>query len=276
MAGSKKHWTLDDIPWDRFDRSKVDPDQEKLARAAAMVEYNSADYVQYLENVFAEDEAFIEAARQWGVEEAQHGEALGRWATLVDPEFDFQARFARFREGFRPDVDATSSVRGSRAGEMVARCMVEVGTSSYYAALGDATQEPVLEAICRRIAADELRHYKLFYDNLKRYLDRDNLNRLQRLKVALGRINETEDDELSYAFYAANTDPGTPYDRELNNREYMRRAIPYYRDTHIDRALAMIFKACGLKPHSRMFDVTAYGAKWYLGRQQKKLSKVAA
>jgi len=116
----------------------------------------------------------------------------------------------------------------------------------------------------------------LFYDNLKRYLDKDGLNRLQRLKVALGRINETEDDELSYAFYAANTEPGTPYDREHNNREYMRRAIPYYRDTHIDRALAMIFKACGLKPHSRMFDVTAYGAKWYLGRRQKQLSRLAA
>src|SRR3546814_4742156 len=63
-----------------------------------------------------------------------------------------------FREGFRPDVDATESIRGSRAGELVARCMVEVGTSSYYRALGDAATEPALKAICRFIAGDELRH----------------------------------------------------------------------------------------------------------------------
>src|SRR3546814_13985472 len=69
-----------------------------------------------------------------------------------------------FREGFRPDVDATESIRGSRAGELVARCKVEVGTSSYYRALGDAATEPALKAICRFIAGDELRHYKLFYD----------------------------------------------------------------------------------------------------------------
>ncbi|MEQ8968540.1 MAG: acyl-ACP desaturase [Azospirillaceae bacterium] len=273
---TKAHWTLDDLPWDSFDRARVDPDQEKLARAAAMVEFNSADYVAYLENVFGGDEEFIEDARRWGVEERQHGEALGRWAALVDPSFDFDQRFARFREGFRPDTSATDSIRGSRAGEMVARCMVEVGTSSYYTALGDATDEPVLKAICRRIASDELRHYKLFYDNLKRYLERDGLNKIQRLRVALGRINETEDDELSYAYYAANTTPGQPYDREWANREYMRRAIPYYKDEHIDRALAMIFKACGLKPRSRTFVAASYGAKWYLGRRQKQLAKIAA
>ncbi len=29
------HWTLDDIPWDRFEADKVDPDQEKIIRSEA-------------------------------------------------------------------------------------------------------------------------------------------------------------------------------------------------------------------------------------------------
>src|SRR3546814_19558312 len=114
-----------------------------------------------------------------------------------------------FREGVRPDVDATESIRGSRAGELVARCMVEVGTSSYYRALGDAATEPALKAICRFIAGDELRHYKLFYDHLKRFLEQDKIGTLTRLRLALGRILDTEDDELPYAFYPANK-PGEP------------------------------------------------------------------
>src|SRR3546814_7823807 len=84
--------------------------------------------------------------------------------------------------------------------DLVARCIVEVGTSSYYASIGATTEEPVLREICRHIAADELRHYKLFYTHLKRYLEREGIGRWKRLAVALGRIGESEDDELAYAF----------------------------------------------------------------------------
>ena len=60
-----------------------------------------------------------------------------------------------------------SSIRGSKRGEMIARCVVESGTSSYYSAIRDATDEPVLKEIAGRIAADEYRHYKLFYETLQ-------------------------------------------------------------------------------------------------------------
>ncbi len=270
-----KHWTLDDLPWDRFERDKVDPDQEKIIRAAAMVEYNAPDYVTYLCNVFGEDSEFCQAAVQWGQEEVQHGQALGGWAAVVDPEFDFEQRFRRFREGYKLDLETDTSIRGTRPAELVARCMVEVGTSSYYTALGDSTEEPLLRAICRKIASDELRHYKLFYDHLKRYLSTDRLNRLQRIRVALRRIAETEDDELSYAYYAANVDEG-PYDRDTFNNQYMRRAYSYYRSNHIDRVTAMVFKACGLKPHTTLFNATRVGAWWLMQRKQKRLSRIAA
>lgn len=272
-----RHWTLDDIPWDRFDGSKLDPDQVRIIKAAAMVEYNAPDYVAYLENVFPDDPAFIQAARCWGDEEVQHGQALSRWATMADPEFDFEKRFADFREGFKIDITADASIRGSRCGEMVARCMVEVGTSSYYSAIGDATDEPVLQAVCRKIASDELRHYKLFYDHLRRYLDIEGLTKLERLRIAVGRIAETENDELSYAYFAANRcSAGEPYDRKTNNKAYMQRAFRYYKRPHIDRGLAMIFKAAGLRPHSPLFNATAIGARWYLSNQQKKASRMAA
>src|SRR3546814_7857433 len=88
--------------------------------------------------------------------------------------------------------------------DLVARCIVEVGTSSYYASIGATTEEPVLREICRHIAADELRHYKLFYTHLKRYIEREGIGRWKRLAVALGRIGESEDDELAYAFYDSN------------------------------------------------------------------------
>src|SRR5690349_3607292 len=137
-------WTLDNIAWGSFDRTKIDPEIVAIVKAASLVEFNGADYADYLCKVFPDDAPFQELARRWGAEEVQHGQALGRWAALADPGFDFADACRRFSEGFRVDPDAARSVRGSRAGEMVARCVVETGTSSYYTALAEATEEPVL------------------------------------------------------------------------------------------------------------------------------------
>ena len=247
-----RHWTLDDIPWADFDPSQVDPDILNIVKAASMVEYNGGAYAAYLCKVFPDDPEFRAAAESWAKEEVQHGQALARWASLADPSFDFEDAFKRFNEGYQlPLRAAEQSLRGSRTGELVARCIVEVGTSSYYSALGSATQEPALRAVCRHIAADELRHYKLFYTHLKRYLEQEGIGRWRRVAIALGRINESEDDELSYAYYAANG-AGEPYDRKRWCQAYMRRAYSYYRLPHVERAVAMSFKAAGLNPQSRL------------------------
>ena len=189
-----KHWTLDDIEWARFDPDRVDPEILKVIKAASLVEHNGHDYAAYLCNVFADDADFQAIARDWAEEEVQHGQALGRWAQMADPGFDFATSFQRFTDGYRLPLDARKSVRGTRAGELVARCIVETGTSSYYSALADAVEEPVLQQICKQIAGDEFRHYRLFYTHMNRYLDRDRIGRLRRLAVVLGRINESEDD----------------------------------------------------------------------------------
>jgi rubrerythrin len=271
-----KRWTLQDIPWDRFDAAKVDPDILKVAKAAALVEYNARDYGDYLRNVFHDDAEFRGASEIWVEEEIQHGEALGRWAALADPDFDFDRAVARFRGQYRIDTEADASIRGSRAGELIARCMVETGTSSFYTALGDAVEEPVLKAICQRIAADELRHYKLFYSHIKGNLAAEKLTTTQRVRVALGRISETEDDELACAYYAANAVEGAVYDRKLYSREYLSRTYGYYRQHHMDRVVAMVFKACGLNPQTLSFRMLQTLVWWFFAGRTRYLKKMAA
>src|SRR5690606_7231147 len=267
-------WTLDDVPWDKFDPSKVDQDLVKVVKAASMVESNGRDYATYLCNVFDDDPDFQQAAKDWAEEEVQHGLALGRWAKMADPSFDYDQCFREFREGFKIDTSADASIRGSRTGELIARCMVEVGTSSYYTALADAAQEPVLKDVCRKIAADELRHYRLFYKNMKRYLEREQLTLPRRMWVAVSRITETEDDELAYAYYAANRD-FERYDRKRCGAEYIRRAYALYRPPHLERAMAMVCKAVGLDPQGRLSRTMSRGASWFMQHRVQKLAKSA-
>ncbi|MCY4238844.1 MAG: ferritin-like domain-containing protein [Rhodospirillaceae bacterium] len=247
-----KHWTLDDIEWEKFDSTKVDPDLLKVMKAASLVEKNGHDYGRYLQKVFDDDPEFSAAAIRWAAEEVQHGDALGRWSELADPSFNFQAAFEDFATNIKLPIDVGKSVRGSRVGELVARCVVECGTSSMYSAISAATEEPVLKQICQKIAADELRHYKLFYKHEKRYLEIEKVGKFRRFWVALTRAAETEDDELAYAYFAANKHASASYDRKTFNREYSAKIYGFYRFHHVERAMSMAFKAAGLKPHGRL------------------------
>lgn len=245
------HWSVDDIPWDNFRADLVDKELVKIVKAAALVESNADDYASYLCNVFHDDLTMQKLARDWAVEEVQHGAVLGRWAKMADAAFDYDARFQRFRDGYSIEVESDQSVRGSRSGELIARCMVEVGTSSYYTAIAEASEEPVLREVCRRIATDEWRHYAMFYKALKRYLEVEQPSRLRRLRIAVSRIAESEDDELAYAFYAANDDEA-PYERKRCAKEYLQRAMRLYRPQHVERAMAMVLKAVGFEPRGRI------------------------
>jgi hypothetical protein len=251
-------WTLDDVRWDAFDASKIDPQMLAAVKAAALVEYNAPDYVTYLKRIFhdAGPEA-LAAIDQWGVEETQHGQALARWAKMADPDFDMDAAFARFRAGYQPEHFADTSaesVRGSRRGEMIARCVVESGTSSYYSAIRDGTDEPVLKEVAGRIAADEFRHYKLFLDTMNEQSEPE-LPFWKKLMVALGRVNESDDDEIAYAYYAANISADIPYDRVACSHATHANAVRLYRRHHVRKLTQMVAKAVGMDPQGRLTTI---------------------
>jgi len=261
-------WTLDDVQWGRFDRSKITPGLLAAVKAASLVEYAADDYVIYLRRVFRDSGAKTLAdIERWGVEELQHGLALGRWAETADPSFNFKSAFARFKAGYTPPHflrEDNASVRGSRRGEMIARCVVESGTSSFYSAIRDGTDEPVLKEIAGRIAADEFRHYRLFYETLHAQ-DEPELPWWRRLFVAATRVNESSDDELAYAYYCANVpaedESRIPYDRRRFARAYNAQAMKLYRRHHIAKLVQMVSKSIGADPQG-LFTRAASALLW--------------
>ena len=134
----------------------------------------------------------------------------------------------------------------------------------------------MLKQICACIAADELRHYKLFYGNMQRYLAREQLGRFGRIRIGLARVRETEDDELAYAYFAANAGPGVTYDRRRNTRAYARRAMSLYRPVHVQRGIAMALKAMGLRPQGRLNDWLSRLALRFLRYRVDRLAKAGA
>lgn len=268
-----KHWDIEQIKWDRFDPSLVNPEVLPLIKAASVVERNSVEYTVYLNNVFGHDAELKQIFQDWENEEVQHGEVLGRWAMMADPGWDYRKSFDRFQEFYKVDMQTDNSIRGSHAGEFIARAMVEVGTSSYYSALADYVQEPVLKEICRKIAGDEFRHYKLFYDCMKRYLKEDHLSKWTRAKIAFGRIVESQDDELASAYHITNEPEGMPYNHKRCIALYMVKAMPLYQRHHVARVVNMAFKTVGWMPATKLQEFLAKAMMFIIKLQHKSYAK---
>ena len=94
------------------------------------------------------------------------------------------------------------------------------------------------------------------------------------MRDAVGRIAESEDDELAYAYYAAN-ETALPYDRRRCSRAYARRALATVRAHHVERGVAMIFKSLGLTPNTRLSRAARLA--WAATRRRTaRLAKIAA
>ncbi|HXJ02370.1 MAG TPA: hypothetical protein VNH44_14200, partial [Micropepsaceae bacterium] len=124
----------------------------------------------------------------------------------------------------------------------------------------DATDEPVLKEVAGRIAADEFRHYRLFYDILQSETEPD-LPLWRKLWVAFTRVQESDDDELACAYYCANVPPAEialkPYRRRIYARAYQEKIMAFYRRHHIDRLVKMVVKPAGLNPSGRLSRVAS-------------------
>jgi len=256
------HWTLDTVAWDRFDSSRVHPQLLAFARSACLVEFNADAYTDYLCRVFSDDPELQSEFHTWGKEEVRHGLAIKKWVELADPDFDFERSLAVFRAAYQQlPEEGDNSVRGSKARERVARCIVESGTSSFYSALRDAAEEPVFKEICHHIALDEVRHFNLFRKSLEgKYGPAEKLSVASRVKVVLGRMMETSDEELSFAYRAGNfpDEPIEPERAKEYSNDYMKRIAQLYSPTHYRLVAGLAMKAAGINAGRRIRTLLGY------------------
>src|SRR6266478_7565579 len=143
---SNDYWSLDDIAIDRIEIDCVRWQEELflLLAGASFVETGSDLYTRNLVERFRGDaEVSSWLTKHWEPEELQHGRALRAYVNRVWPEFDWQAAFTAFLADYSRSCTAEELERTHYL-EMAARCVVEMGTATYYRAIRDISDEPVL------------------------------------------------------------------------------------------------------------------------------------
>jgi hypothetical protein len=220
-------WSLDSIDWAALRRDAVVDNEATfyLVAAASFVEATTDLYTRNLLNYFAEDDEITEWLRtHWLPEELQHGRALRHYVQLAWPDFDWDTVY----EGFLPEFAAQCAddgVEPTRTREMASRCCVEMGTAGYYRTLSLMTGDPVLSALTRHIADDEVSHYKHFYRYLKKYQAQEGQHRSDIARAMWNRLRMIDgaDSRIATSHIYRARHPGLPFNERLY-RELRRRS----------------------------------------------------
>src|SRR5437763_4067038 len=170
-AVNGSQWQLEDVALDRIDRRAVAEDwlTFRIVVTASFIETGSDLYAHNLVEFFAGDtELGRWLAHSWEPEELRHGAALRAYVERVWPAFDWAARFRAFLDEYSRTC-TIEELEPTRALELAARCIVEMGTSALYRSIHAYAPEGVLRRLAALIYADEVRHYKTFLRHFHRY-----------------------------------------------------------------------------------------------------------
>lgn len=238
-------WTLSDVAWDAVDRAaaRANPLTYYLVTAASFVETGADLYAGNLAGYVDDPEARRWLREQWEAEELRHGQALRKYVETVWPEVDWAAAYAGFFAEYAA-VCTQDALDRSQALEMVARCVIEVSTSTLYTTLQRHAPEPVLRDLAGRIRQDEVRHYnhfRAFFDGRRRS---ERVGRVAVLRKLRSRLATAGDDDAYIAYKHAwlARHPGGTFRHELFEAfmaDAARSLRPHYPYRMAARMLAM-------------------------------------
>ena len=249
---SRERWSLDDIPLERVDVERVRQSEELflLLAGASFVETGSDLYTRNLVEQFRGDaEVSAWLADHWEPEELRHGHALRAYVNHVWPEFDWEAAFADFISDYSSGCTA-GELEPTRCLEMAARCVVEMGTATYYRTIQAVADEPVLKRLVGLVQQDEVRHYKHFFRYFSKYNDIEQRNRVAVLGAVVRRLREIVrsdvDCGLWYPYRARHG--GASRDGREFRRGVARAATLLRRHYPTAMAIRMLAKPLALPP----------------------------
>ncbi len=266
-------WSVDDIRFDQIDPRLIAADAQLfyMLVSASFVEITSDLYTRNLTELFAGDAEITDwLAHGWEPEELQHGMALKRYVQAAWPDFDWDGAYRNFL-GDYSHYCSVDQLAPNQTLEMLARCVVETGTASFYSMLSQVTVEPVLKQLADHIRSDEVRHYKHFYHYFLRYAEREPQRRTAIMRTLWSRLAEIDEEDalLSFKHVYLARNPGAEFG--MHDYALFRNGIQQMAMRHFPYAMAarMLVKPLGfsaLVNRLMMPVITATGRFLFLAR----------
>lgn len=237
MTEARVHgrWELIDIPFDTIEVNAVCSDEFLFTTlaSASFVEILAQTYSANLIQHFGGNTEITDwLETHWRPEEIQHGQALKTYVKVVWPEFDWESGHARFRADYAACC-TVEQLEPHRALELIARCVVETGTSTFYRAIRDYVHEPVLRGLIDKIKTDEAAHYTFFRRHFAAFNASERHTPCAVIATIWRRLREVrgEDAYIAFKHVHATRNPGVPFSLahwKAYNQQVKRLARRYY------------------------------------------------
>ncbi len=221
-----------DIAYEDIDADKIKENRyllETLA-VASFIEITSDVYDRNLSEYYKGDDTTVGWLNHtWEPEEIQHGKSLKRYINTVWPQFTWDKQYDLFKKKYLP-LCRVDALEPTRAKEMIARMVVETGTSTFYKALANYAKEldePVLEELALKISKDEVHHFEMFEKVFKKYRDHEKLSRKEITKILYARLREINNEDIKIAFEALQNDDESYDEYMQQTSQFAKKYYPY-------------------------------------------------
>lgn len=220
-----------DIAYESIDINRVKNNTYlfKTLIIASFIEITSDVYERNLNEYYKDDEETTQwLEKTWEPEEIQHGNSLKKYINTIWPEFDWEKHYEIFKKNYLP-LCKVEALEPTKAGEMIARMVVETGTSTLYKTLMNYAKElnePILEDLASNISKDEIHHFEMFEKVFKKYKEKEKLTRNDITKILYARLKEINNEDIKIAFEAIESEQSYE-EYTLQTKQFAKMYYPY-------------------------------------------------
>jgi hypothetical protein len=195
---------------------KTQRGQSDLARARAIVRFNSVMFhslatASFLESaaemhaerlssvLAAQPEARLWLEQVWVPQRAELGRRLREYVGATWPEFDWNAAYAEFQQSFRTHVRLEHR-NPAAALDVVARCVAEVQLAVLYRGLAKSADESLLRSLAREAASAHAMFFDFFRGAFERCKRQERVGFAATWRTLRAAMRSARDIQLRAAF----------------------------------------------------------------------------
>ena len=157
-------WAINDVPWDKFDASKLTDEQAKTIRLNAITEWAALPATEMFLRDNRDDSDFCAFMSVWFFEEQRHSLVLMEYLRRFRPELvptEEELHNVRFEFDPAPPHET-----------LMLHFCGEIRLTQWYRCASEWHTEPVIQEIYRMISRDEARHGGAYLRYMKRAIER--------------------------------------------------------------------------------------------------------
>ena len=156
-------WSLDDIPWDRFDPARLSNEQALTVKMNAITEWAALPATEMFLRDNRHDSDFSAFMSVWFFEEQKHALVLIEYLSRFRPDLvpsEAELHAVRFTFDPAPPLET-----------LMLHFCGEIRLNHWYRRAAEWHDEPVIQAIYETLARDEARHGGVYLRYMKRALE---------------------------------------------------------------------------------------------------------